>query len=323
MSNFQAKNFFKVYLSDCSCQSMRLPPAVVCSYELMPVTVTFRNCEGQCWHVELEVDQSNDNMFFKNGWRKFVEENSIKDKDLLVFNYVESFLFDVKVFMLDGCEKSILDLVLSDNQERGNVLAEEEEDDGDDDNDDNEDDFEEEGEHSELELEEEEENVEILDGSNERRSRKKTNKRNKGCHKEFAAVNNGGTTSMEVEDEELCPEKYVQDSNPYFVVRIRQRRKNELYVPADVIKDYGLTLEHKEEITFLDPDKRRSIGQVDKWKDGRTCITGWGKFCRLNRVDLQHDKCICEFLLGKEQEDDKGQKMKFMQVHIIRCRKHV
>ena len=41
-------------------------------------------------------------------------------------------------------------------------------------------------------------------------------------------MNNEGTTSMEVEDEELYPEKYVQDLNPYFVARIRLQRKNEL-----------------------------------------------------------------------------------------------
>ena len=88
------------------------------------------------------------------------------------------------------------------------------------------------------------------------------------------------------------------------------------YVPVDVIQDYDLTLEDKEEITFLDPYKRKSIGKVVKWKDGRTCIKGWRSFCNRNKVDQQRDACICEFLL------EKGQNPKFIQVHIVRGRKH-
>ncbi|XP_022726548.1 B3 domain-containing protein At4g34400-like [Durio zibethinus] len=350
MSNFQAKNFFKVYLLEHSFQRMLIPSsAVVCSYELMPVTVTFRNCKGQCWHVEVEVDECDGKMFFKKGWRKFIDENSIKDKDILVFNYFGCFVFDVKVFGLDRCEKSVSHLVL-DEQEMGIVLADDDHDDDDDDEEfqeegedsemeleeeaeeendyddfqqegkdgrleleeeDNDDEDYQEGEDSELELVEEEENEEVLDSLNKRRGQKMNNKRNEGSHEEFAAMKDEGTTSME-----LYPEKYVQHLNPYFVARIRLRRKNELYVPFDVMRDYDLTLEDKEEITFVDPYKRESIGKVVKWKDGRTCITGWRSLCNRNKVDLQRDACICEFLL------EKGQEKKFIQVHIVNRRKH-
>ena len=94
------------------------------------------------------------------------------------------------------------------------------------------------------------------------------------------------------------------------------------HVPCDVIEDYDLNLEDKEEVTFLDPYNRKSIGKVVKWKDDRTCITGWRSFCNRNKVDQQCDACICEFLLDKEQEDEKGQKTKIIQVHMIRRRQH-
>lgn len=317
-SKFEAKNFFKVYFSCHSSQKMLIPRgAVLRSYE-QPLTATFRNCKGQCWHVELEVDESNGNKFFNKGWRKFIDENSIKEKDFIVFSYVRCFVFDVKVIELDGCEKSVSNVL----DERGNVLAEDDadfweaehfelelEEEDDDDNDDEDDNFREEEEEEEDEEEEEE-----VDASN------------KGCdhHEEFATVNlNEGTTSMEVEDEEIDPAKYVKDYyNPHFVVRTRRARDNELHVPARVIKDYGLTLEDKEKIILRGPDKRKSIEEIVKWKDGRTCISGWGSLCRRNGVDQQHDKCICEFHLGKEQEDEMGQKMKYLKVHIIRRRKH-
>ncbi|XP_022725110.1 B3 domain-containing protein Os03g0622100-like [Durio zibethinus] len=187
--------------------------AVVCSYELMPVTVTFRNCKGQYWHVKVEVNECNGQMFFKKGWRKFIDENSVKDKDILFFSCFGCFVFDVKVFRLDRCEKSVSHL----------VLDEQEDDDYDDDDDDEEfqeegedsemeleeeaeeendyDDFQEERKDSELELEEEEnddedyheegedkeqelveeeENEEVLDSLNKRRGQKMNNKRNEG-----------------------------------------------------------------------------------------------------------------------------------------------
>ncbi|XVE94120.1 hypothetical protein REPUB_Repub01dG0253900 [Reevesia pubescens] len=156
----------------------------------------------------------------------------------------------------------------------------------------NDNDFQEEEEHSELELEEGEEEV-----------------------------NDDDDYQKDGKDSELYPEQYVQHLNPYFVARIRGQRKNELYVPLDVIRDFGLTLEDKEDITFLDPCKRKSIGKVVKWKDGRICIRVWRSFCNQNRVDHQRDTCICEFLLEKEQEDEMGQKTKFIQVHIVRSRK--
>ncbi|KAK6254107.1 hypothetical protein QUC31_015827 [Theobroma cacao] len=329
MSNFEAKNFFKVYLPKYSFERMSIPPtAVVCSNGLMPMpaTATLRNCKGQCRHVEL--NKCDGRMFFEKGWRRFIDDNSIKEEDILVFSYVGCSVFDVKVYGFDGCEKNVSYLVEEgeSGEEQGQEDDEEEDygyqEEGEDsvlemeDDDDDDDDYGylEEGEDSDLEMKREEENEEVLDTLTNRRGQRKINKRNSGLHEGLAAVNDEETTSMEVEYEELNPERYVQELNPYFVARRRLGRGNELYVPSTVIRDYDLILEDNQEITFLDPYDRKKIGKVRKWKDRRTCIIGWRSFCNRNRVNQERDVCICEFLLENENE----QKPKFMKVHIIR-----
>ena len=105
------------------------------------------------------MDECDGKIFFNKGWRKFVDENSIKDKNILVFSCSECFVFDVKVFGLDGCEK-IVSYLVSNEQEMETVLAEEGERGNEQEQEEQEDDeFQEEGEDSEMDLElEEEEN---------------------------------------------------------------------------------------------------------------------------------------------------------------------
>ncbi|KAK8336256.1 hypothetical protein V6Z11_A09G109800 [Gossypium hirsutum] len=89
-------------------------------------------------------------------------------------------------------------------------------------------------------------------------------------------ANDEGADSTEVEDEEIHPEDYVQHLNPYFVVKTTKssQRTNELYIPTGIAKDFGVSLEDGEKITFVDPYNRKSIGKVVEWKDQRTCIKG-------------------------------------------------
>ncbi|EOX97183.1 Uncharacterized protein TCM_006281 isoform 1 [Theobroma cacao] len=240
MSNFEAKNFFKVYLPKLSFERMSIPPtAVVCSNGLMPMpaTATLRNCKGQCRHVEL--NKCDGRMFFEKGWRRFIDDNSIKEEDILVFSYVGCSVFDVKVYGFDGCEKNVSYLVEKgeSGEEQGQEDDEEEDygyqEEGEDsvlemEDDDDDDGYLEEGEDSDLEMKREEENEEVLDTLTNRRGQRKINKRNSGLHEGLAAVNDEETTSMEVEYEELNPERYVQELNPYFVARTRLGRGNEL-----------------------------------------------------------------------------------------------
>ncbi|KAB2012555.1 hypothetical protein ES319_D09G097700v1 [Gossypium barbadense] len=251
MSNFEAKNFYKVYLTTHSLHSMLIPAtAVACP--LTPATATLRNCNGQCWQVDL-------------GWRRFIDENSVVDGNFLIFNYVGGCVFDVKIYEFDACEKSI-PYVVSEESES------ESEDDGSDSDD---------------------------------------------------AMNDEGADSMEVEDEEIHPEDYVQHLNPYFVAKTTKssQRMNELYIPTGVAKDFGVSLEDGEKITFVDLYNRKSIGKVVKWKDQRTCIKGWRSVLNRNKVNLERDTCICEFLLENGQQAEMGVQTKSIQVHVISRRK--
>lgn len=54
-------------------------------------------------------------------------------------------------------------------------------------------------------------------------------------------------------------------------------------------------------------------GKVDEWKDGRVYIKGWASFSRRNNINVQNNACICEFVLGEDQE------IQMLQVHVEAC----
>ncbi|KAG4183166.1 hypothetical protein ERO13_A09G091400v2 [Gossypium hirsutum] len=97
MFNFEAENFCKVYLATHSIHSVFFPAtAIVCP--LTPATATLRNCNGQCWQVDLV--KCDNKMYFLKGWRRFIDENSVVNENFLIFNYVGGCVFDVKGLML-------------------------------------------------------------------------------------------------------------------------------------------------------------------------------------------------------------------------------
>ncbi|KAK2639237.1 hypothetical protein Ddye_027032 [Dipteronia dyeriana] len=96
--------FFKVYLPEHSSESLLIPNAFVtlCN-RLMPKNAVLINHMGSLWHVI--VDYIDGRVYFLNGWKKFVKDNSIESEDLLIFRYNGQFGFNVKVFGQDACEK--------------------------------------------------------------------------------------------------------------------------------------------------------------------------------------------------------------------------
>ncbi|OMO75233.1 PetM of cytochrome b6/f complex subunit 7 [Corchorus capsularis] len=224
-------------------------------------TVILRNCNCQCWQVE--VNNCAGKMYFDKGWRKFIHENNIEEKHILVFiNHGGSSVFDVTVFGANNCTKIVSPRVSKEQEVEFVDLV---------------DDDEEEEEEKEEEQEQDEE------------------------------WNDEGTNSMKGEDKELDIERYINHPNPYFVVKKSSAgRENELVcflllvlisyinelglpaqmVPNNVIRVHELTLEDKEDITFIGLHNQKTIGKVKKWKDGRTVITGWSNFCYKNMQRL-------------------------------------
>nr|GMD84371.1 B3 domain-containing protein At5g60140-like [Ipomoea batatas] len=93
--------------------------------------------------------------------------------------------------------------------------------------------------------------------------------------------------------------RYIQPENAYFVMRIRQKRRGDLYVLKEVIRDYNLQL--PSTVTLPDVKGREWKTIVKVWADGRTWLSGgWrGRLCRRNLIG-EEDQCICEFLPSGE-----------------------
>uniref|UniRef100_A0A0E0JNG0 TF-B3 domain-containing protein n=1 Tax=Oryza punctata TaxID=4537 RepID=A0A0E0JNG0_ORYPU len=66
---------------------------------------TIQNSEGKTWPVELE--KLDDHVFLTTGWAKFVEDNSLREYEFLLFRYDENMHFMVLPFGLNACEKVI------------------------------------------------------------------------------------------------------------------------------------------------------------------------------------------------------------------------
>ncbi|TXG67147.1 hypothetical protein EZV62_008422 [Acer yangbiense] len=96
--------FFIVNLPEHSSESLLIPNAFVtfCN-RLMPKNAVLSNHMGSLWHVI--VDYIDGSVYFLNGWKKFVKDNSIESGDLLIFRYNGQCGFNVKVFGQDACEK--------------------------------------------------------------------------------------------------------------------------------------------------------------------------------------------------------------------------
>lgn len=101
----------------------------------------------------------------------------------------------------------------------------------------------------------------------------------------------------------------TQPKNPYFVAKIRAKKRDQLYIPVDVVRDYKLELPSR--MTICDSAGREFEARLKNWKDGRIWLTGgWRSLCRWNLVE-KDDRCICEFVRGK------GKKGLYLKVQVL------
>nr|GMD95865.1 B3 domain-containing protein REM20-like [Ipomoea batatas] len=63
--------------------------------EALPKEIFLMNQRMKIWSVE--ITEIGDGLYFKNGWAKFVRENSIKTGDLMVFKYEGYDMFEIVV----------------------------------------------------------------------------------------------------------------------------------------------------------------------------------------------------------------------------------
>ncbi|OIV99448.1 hypothetical protein TanjilG_17258 [Lupinus angustifolius] len=66
------------------------------------------------------------------------------------------------------------------------------------------------------------------------------------------------------------------------------------------------------EETHVRKSRRTVTGELQKWKDGRIFYKGWARFCRVNKIDMKKDECICEFVMGEDEQ------IQMLQVHVVK-----
>lgn len=231
--NLRCRSFFKLYLRSRSSNSLQIPPAFVSEMRKFIQNRAFlKSRSGKRWIVD--VESMGGDMFFTNGWPKFVSDNSIEEGHFLVFNYNGEMTFDIMHFSLDACE----------------VL-------------------------------EGEEDEEILLNQLEPISSKK-----KGP----------SASSYSPCEETIFQHGIVRfPKNPFFVTKLRRKKRNALFIPGDVLRDNQIQL--PSTVMILDEKGRQIYTKVLTWTDGRRwIIDGWKLFVRNNHL-TEEDRCICEFVV--------------------------
>lgn len=64
---------------------------------------TLKCSSGRSWNVE--VGRAEGNMYFQDGWQQFLKDNSLGDREFLLFRYDGNLCFNVAIFKKNGCER--------------------------------------------------------------------------------------------------------------------------------------------------------------------------------------------------------------------------
>nr|GLL46549.1 B3 domain-containing protein At5g60130-like isoform X1 [Ipomoea trifida] len=265
----------------------------------LKMRVLLRNREMKVWMVE--ISKIRGAMFFENGWEKVVKDNCVTDGDLLFFIYKDYDVFDFFVVDPFGCEKIGME------GERARVVEVIRKESGD-----------------------ESLDIFVLEANICKRVKKYVKKEegsdlntcisvNKDVKKEEDTDSDGNAREENDDDHHSGSKKaipdhygadlflsgrYTQPENAYFVTRIRRKRRGDLYVPKEVIRDYNLQL--PSTVTLRDAKGKEWKNIVKVWADGRTWLSGgWRALCRRNLIK-EEDQCICEFLpreLGNDKDN--------------------
>ncbi|KAI3451161.1 hypothetical protein Pfo_007826 [Paulownia fortunei] len=269
--------FFKVFIAEVNKNDLKIPPAFTRRLEqALPEKVHFRDRRNNVWTVK--VAKVGDAWYFLDGWVKFADDNFLRSGDILVFEYYCDSLFNVKLYGTFATEKKIVAPFMLKDKEKQEQVSE---DDNDDDDEETEDGNYVQMRHREIKHEESvQKQVNTAGAGSSRNTRERLINFSSKCY------------GMEIFQAGLAQ----QPRNPYFVTKIMEKRKGDLFIPMDVIKDNNLDL--TQEIMLVDPRGRQFRAKCKKWKDGRMIVSGgWRSLCRLNFVQ-QEDKCICEFVQG-------------------------
>ncbi|KAK6121855.1 hypothetical protein DH2020_044409 [Rehmannia glutinosa] len=297
--------FFKVFIAEINEKDLKIPPSFIRSLKQeLPEKVYFKDRYNNLWTVK--VGKIGDYWYFLDGWVKFARDNLLTSGDILVFEYYCGNWFFVKLFGTSATEKKS-PFMREDLEKQDQVSQHVDDDpkDNDDDSgdgygDDDYDDTEPDDNENVMGDDEEIKDVRIMinkKGGSGTSTNTRQNKSSRDCY------------GMEIFQAGLAQ----QPINPYFVTKVTQSRKADLFIPMDFIKDFNI--DFTEEITLVDPRRREFRAKCKKWKDGRMVVTGgWRRLCKLNLV-AKDDRCICEFVQGEDRRP-------YLNVSFIRGNMH-
>ncbi|KAF8064713.1 hypothetical protein N665_1172s0010 [Sinapis alba] len=99
--------FFKVFISHFSSDSMLIP---ISYYDELPrhlpKTAILQGTGGCVWKVAMTLKQEEEEVYFEQGWPKFVKDNALVDGDFMTFVYNGDNVFEVSIYGLDGCKQA-------------------------------------------------------------------------------------------------------------------------------------------------------------------------------------------------------------------------
>ncbi|WMV46232.1 hypothetical protein MTR67_039617 [Solanum verrucosum] len=218
------------------------------------------------------VTKSQKHIYFEYGWEKFIEDNILELGDFFIFDYDGTRTFDFKLLGRNGClKKGVGGLKLVVKEEKAEEMNIEHQK--------NEEDEDKESEKTEKVPSEDNDKEEEDDEDDEEDEYKEEDKE----EKERAAIFNKKAPRSKV----ICKsattgkrndplDKFATDifrsghatnpKNPYFITKIRPDRRNQLYVPTDVVRDYQLEL--PSSMTVRDSSGREFEAKVKIWQDG-------------------------------------------------------
>ncbi|KAF8053625.1 hypothetical protein N665_1390s0009 [Sinapis alba] len=99
--------FFKVFISHFSSDSMLIP---ISYYDELPrhlpKTAILQGTGGCVWKVAMTLKEEEEEVYFEQGWPKFVKDNALVDGDFMTFVYNGDNVFEVSIYGLDGCKQA-------------------------------------------------------------------------------------------------------------------------------------------------------------------------------------------------------------------------
>ncbi|KAL0834036.1 hypothetical protein Bca101_085925 [Brassica carinata] len=289
--------FFKIFLSHFSSESMVIPASYYDELPLvLPKTALLQGSDGGCfWKVAMV--KRRDEVYFGQGWSKFVEDNRLRDGDVLTFVYDGSRSFTVDIYGGSRACKEDSTIIEPEvaqrvprtrNKGKKGVVVQ-----------DSDDSFMSEDSNS---LSDDSSYSPLNEDTLLDVTPKVTNSRKKGKLRSVSSnVGSTSNSSRSVSRKRPStiknPEVYLDDPNNVCFETTFKKRIYDLSVPSQIVRDYCLKFQYY--VYYIDNHERGMLeARVATWHDYRVSIKKWERICQRNGL-TKGDSLLCE-LFRKE-----------------------